>query len=151
MVAPASGIHEVREAADIIRRTADPEANIIFGAAIDLDMEDDIQITVIATGFDMAKVKQTPVTSSARQQERRRQLARPSFSSRTKCCGLWATATSCHHSWRSAFALTDQLMSGRFVAVAFRFMNWCGFSRRRVWLTGSRRRVRGAPAAIHLT
>lgn len=59
------GIHEVREAADIIRRTADPEANIIFGAAIDLDMEDEIQITVIATGFDMAKAKKTPIVTKS--------------------------------------------------------------------------------------
>jgi cell division protein FtsZ len=54
---PSLGLHEVKEAADIIRRTADPDANIIFGAAIDPEMEDDIQITVIATGFDSAQAK----------------------------------------------------------------------------------------------
>lgn len=58
------GIHEVREAADIIRRTADSDANLIFGAAIDLEMEDEIQITVIATGFDMAKARQTPAAAA---------------------------------------------------------------------------------------
>lgn len=56
---PDLGIHEVREAADIIRRTADPEANIIFGAAIEPDMGDEIQITVIATGFDAAQKRQS--------------------------------------------------------------------------------------------
>ncbi len=46
------GLFEVNEAADIIFQSADPEANIIFGAVIDERMEDDITVTVIATGFD---------------------------------------------------------------------------------------------------
>jgi cell division protein FtsZ len=46
------GMHEVDEAAKIIQRAADEEANIIFGTVIDEDMEDEIKITVIATGFD---------------------------------------------------------------------------------------------------
>jgi len=70
---PSLGIHEVKEAIDIIRRTADPEANIIFGAAIDPEMDDDIQLTVIATGFDAAQQKRQPVTASARE----RVAARP--------------------------------------------------------------------------
>lgn len=70
---PNLGIHEVKEAIDIIRRTADPEANIIFGAAIDPEMDDDIQLTVIATGFDAAQQKRQPVTASARE----RAAARP--------------------------------------------------------------------------
>lgn len=43
---------EVTEAAEIIKRTTHPDANIIFGAVIDDKMGDDLQITVIATGFD---------------------------------------------------------------------------------------------------
>ena len=46
------GIHEVNAAAEIINNAADPEANIIFGAVIDESMEDEIKVTVIATGFD---------------------------------------------------------------------------------------------------
>lgn len=45
-------LFEVNDAAEIIRRMVDPEANIIFGAAIDESMGDEVQITVIATGFD---------------------------------------------------------------------------------------------------
>ena len=45
-------LYEVNEAAEIIRRTADPDANIIFGAVIDPNMQDGIRITVIATGFE---------------------------------------------------------------------------------------------------
>ncbi|HRW45889.1 MAG: cell division protein FtsZ [Caldilinea sp.] len=50
-------LYEVNEAAEVIRGNAHPECNIIFGAVIDADMKDDIQLTVIATGFDRAKPK----------------------------------------------------------------------------------------------
>ena len=43
---------EVHEAAAIVQEAADPDANIIFGAVIDDTMEGEVQITVIATGFD---------------------------------------------------------------------------------------------------
>ena len=46
------GIQEVYEAADIISKAADPDANIIFGAVIDPNMRDEVKITLIATGFD---------------------------------------------------------------------------------------------------
>jgi cell division protein FtsZ len=49
---PDLTLHDVNEAAEIIRQTADPEANIIFGAVIDESMTDQLNITVIATGFD---------------------------------------------------------------------------------------------------
>jgi cell division protein FtsZ len=50
-------LFEVNEAAEVIRGNAHPECNIIFGAVIDPDMKDDIQLTVIATGFDRPKPK----------------------------------------------------------------------------------------------
>jgi len=43
---------EVIEASTIIQEAADPDANIIFGSVINEDMEDDVMVTVIATGFD---------------------------------------------------------------------------------------------------
>lgn len=46
---------EVDEAAKIIAQSADPDANIIFGATIDDSMHDQIKITVIATGFDQTR------------------------------------------------------------------------------------------------
>ncbi|HVN78573.1 MAG TPA: cell division protein FtsZ [Terriglobia bacterium] len=48
-------LHEVSEAASIIHQAADHEANIIFGAVLDDKMNDEIKITVIATGFDLGK------------------------------------------------------------------------------------------------
>jgi cell division protein FtsZ len=46
------GIQEINEAADLISRAADPDANIIFGASIDPHMGNEVKITLIATGFD---------------------------------------------------------------------------------------------------
>ena len=48
-------LYEVNEAASIIRETAHPDVNLIFGAVIDEAMADDVRITVIATGFDSDK------------------------------------------------------------------------------------------------
>ncbi|MHB9032872.1 MAG: cell division protein FtsZ [Anaerolineae bacterium] len=42
---------EVNEAAELIKQMVDPEANIIFGTAIDPELGDQVQVTVIATGF----------------------------------------------------------------------------------------------------
>jgi len=50
-------LFEVNEAAEVIRANAHPECNIIFGAVIDPNAKDDIQLTVIATGFDRPKSK----------------------------------------------------------------------------------------------
>jgi cell division protein FtsZ len=52
---PALSLSEVEDAAAIIKETADPEANIIFGTVIDERMGDEISITVIATGFDATR------------------------------------------------------------------------------------------------
>ena len=47
-------LFEVNEAAEIIRETAHPDANIIFGAVIDEMLSDEVRVTVVATGFDTA-------------------------------------------------------------------------------------------------
>ncbi len=49
---PDTSIIDINEAAQLITAAADPEANIIFGAGIDESMEDEVKITVIATGFE---------------------------------------------------------------------------------------------------
>ena len=56
-------LHEVNEAAEIIRATAHPEANIIFGAVLDPSMEDELRVTVIATGFEIAAEARRPIPS----------------------------------------------------------------------------------------
>ena len=46
------GLQEANTAAELVQRSADPEANIIFGVVTDESLEDEIVITVIATGFE---------------------------------------------------------------------------------------------------
>jgi len=45
-------MHEINTAAETITAAADPDANIIFGATINPDLEGEMIITVVATGFD---------------------------------------------------------------------------------------------------
>jgi cell division protein FtsZ len=59
---------EVNEAAEIINKAADPDANIIFGAVIDPRLEGEILITLVATGFGEAAVRK-PVRFPAKEAE----------------------------------------------------------------------------------
>jgi cell division protein FtsZ len=65
-------LSEISEAADVVAQAADPEASIIFGAVIDPSMENEVRITVIATGFDVMERAQ-------RQPGFRSRLGRPSY------------------------------------------------------------------------
>ena len=47
-------MHEINAAAEVITAAADPDATIIFGATINPELEGEIIITVVATGFDMS-------------------------------------------------------------------------------------------------
>jgi cell division protein FtsZ len=61
-------MHEINAAAEAITTAADPDANIIFGATINPDLEGEVIITVVATGFDasyFAKRGAEPVTVSS--------------------------------------------------------------------------------------
>jgi cell division protein FtsZ len=49
---PDLTLFEVNQAAAIIKETAHPDVNLIFGAVIDPNMGDEIRVTVIATGFE---------------------------------------------------------------------------------------------------
>ena len=55
------GIFEVNTAAELVQKSIDPDANIIFGAVIDESMGDEISVTVIATGFDKDRIPQSTV------------------------------------------------------------------------------------------
>jgi len=50
------GLYEINEAADVVKETSHPDANIIFGAVIDENLEDEVRVTVIATGFDRKNI-----------------------------------------------------------------------------------------------
>ncbi len=49
---PDVTLFELNEAAEIISKAVDPDANIIFGMVVDHRLQDEVKITVIATGFD---------------------------------------------------------------------------------------------------
>ena len=53
-------LYEVNEAAEAIKDAADPEANIIFGTSFNERLGDEVMVTVIATGFDGGKKRQSP-------------------------------------------------------------------------------------------
>jgi len=60
---PDMTLHEIYEAAEVINKAADSEANIIFGAVVDPRITDEIKITVIATGFDGRNASAAPQPS----------------------------------------------------------------------------------------
>ena len=51
---PSLSLYEVNEASSAICKSAHPDANIIFGAVINESLNDDVRVTVIATGFNVA-------------------------------------------------------------------------------------------------
>jgi cell division protein FtsZ len=51
------GLEEVEIAASLVQQAANPDANIIFGSVFDESLEDEIRVTVIATGFDEEQQK----------------------------------------------------------------------------------------------
>jgi cell division protein FtsZ len=53
-------LYEVQEAADLVTNAADEEVNVIFGSVINEDLNDEIVVTVIATGFDESAQKAEP-------------------------------------------------------------------------------------------
>jgi cell division protein FtsZ len=69
-------LFEVNEAAEIIKRKAHPEANIIFGAVIDDSLTDELRITLIATGFD-AVAQRRPYVAGKRRDGQSKTIAFP--------------------------------------------------------------------------
>ena len=67
---PDLTLFDVNQAAAIIKETAHPDVNLIFGAVIDPNMKDAVRITVIATGFERTgmprKLAVQPVVSETR-------------------------------------------------------------------------------------
>jgi len=59
-------LFEVNQAAAIIKETAHPDVNLIFGAVIDPAMKDEVRITVIATGFERSNMPRRVIEAPAR-------------------------------------------------------------------------------------
>jgi len=67
---PSMTLFEVNQAAAIIRETAHPDVNMIFGAVIDPNMGDDIRVTVIATGFERTSMPRRVLERNTRENRR---------------------------------------------------------------------------------
>ena len=70
------GLEEVEIAANLVQQAAHPDALIIFGAAFDDTLEDEIRVTVIATGFEEVEgaMPNKPFSAAAEKQGRRPSL-----------------------------------------------------------------------------
>jgi cell division protein FtsZ len=79
---PDLTLFDVNEAAEIIRKTAHPEANIIFGAVIDDSLSDELRITVIATGFDASTQHRSAVIGKVASSSPATQVAKPKVAPR---------------------------------------------------------------------
>lgn len=109
------GIHEINEAISIITEAADEDAFIIWGHVFDPEMEDSIQITVIATGFDDAKEKQgrrqeqqKPSAGTASYQQRQPAAQQRSASNGVTTQGLDMTAVKNLNNYTSSKAAAQQ-------------------------------------------
>ena len=71
------GIQEINEAADLVAKNVDADANIIFGTVVDESLGDQVRVTVIATGFNDANVQQQLPTLSTQSTSRPSRPAQP--------------------------------------------------------------------------
>ncbi len=85
-------MHEINTAAEAITAAADPDANIIFGATISPDLEGEIIITVVATGFDAAYYTKRVDGVAASPLEAQPAVATPAGSMHAGVMGAAATA-----------------------------------------------------------
>jgi cell division protein FtsZ len=84
-------LHEVNDAAEVIRQAVDPKANVIFGVMLDPEMGNDVRLTLIATGFrdreeivdTIKEAKEKELTNFLRQ-IKDDELDMPSFSRKQK-------------------------------------------------------------------
>ncbi len=76
---PDLSLHEVDDASSLIHEAAHEDANIIFGSVIDESLEDEVRVTVIATGFNDAYDKKSAETPSHPQTIKEKNLDKPAF------------------------------------------------------------------------
>lgn len=112
------GIQEINDAADIVAKNVDPDANIIFGTVVDESLGDQVRVTVIATGLDESDADSLPtldsVSSSRRQSTPGRPAAaasRPSQTSASRSAG--SSRQSASQNGSQGFDIPDFLKHSR--------------------------------------
>jgi cell division protein FtsZ len=90
---PSMTLMEVNEAANLITDAAHPEANVIFGTSIDEAMNDEVRITVIATGFGPAKteVRKSSQTTAGKNYGKAGEIELETIIDRNKRSGFQST------------------------------------------------------------
>ncbi len=91
-------LNEINEAAYLVHEAVSPEANIIFGAGIDESLDDEVRITIIATGFEKEERK------SHKPQRMTERVVRPSDDEEDEDDGLVMTSFNTKSTARSEFA-----------------------------------------------
>ncbi len=76
-VSPDVGLEEVEIASGIITAEAHPDANVIWGVNFDEELEDEMRITIIATGFEGKTIEKKPAPAIKEAQPVRRERPRP--------------------------------------------------------------------------
>ncbi len=64
---PDIGLDDVETAAGLVTQSAHPDANIIWGTAFDENLNDEMQITVVATGFESTPAVDAPIQAAMQQ------------------------------------------------------------------------------------
>lgn len=95
---PEIGLDEVELAASMITDEADPSATIIWGATFNDKLEDEMMVSVIATGFDSQPVVETPIGRAAFQQAKNARAANLQNAMKTSTAAKPANPTSTPHS-----------------------------------------------------
>jgi cell division protein FtsZ len=85
---PDLALQEVTDSLNIIQKAADDQAQIIFGSVVKEDQEEDVVITVIATGFDSQRCTDELPHSVAFRAQKERALEQPAFRRKKVSNGL---------------------------------------------------------------
>ncbi len=72
-------LFEAEQAAEVVRSAANTDINTIFGSVINENLNDEVIVTVIATGFDKEKKEATPTTIASAAGQTRRSQSREDF------------------------------------------------------------------------
>ncbi|ERI03991.1 cell division protein FtsZ [Atopobium sp. oral taxon 810 str. F0209] len=105
------GIQEINDAADVVAKNVDPEANIIFGTVVDESLGDQVRVTVIATGFDGGNVQEKlPEMNVDRRSSR---SSRPATSSSRSTQNTTRNSTPQQSGNDKAFDIPDFLRNSR--------------------------------------
>lgn len=104
-------LFEVEEAADRIREEVDPDANIIFGTALDSSMDGRIRISVVATGIDLQTARQRSLLDGATGETANSALTNGGLSTAPVMPSAWPSQTAARNTTTAAKVPTGGLFS----------------------------------------